>query len=379
MLKRSVIQLWRPRLVPTKARLYVLACVVMIIAVSCGSPAPPVSPAAPPASPAVAPPTSPAAAPPASPAAPGGNQPNQMGISLSGGSSAVPKDQQLAFWMDLAKSASRERPNITEGVALAREIAKGGPGSLSPLYDVMADKSSSPFAKALAAMSLMTSPDASQATRVVALTAQGNDLTTRVCATSLLGAILSAESDAALNALKTDPERQVRFQAIRGLATRSPEGLKAFADLYRKPDTTPMEKGDIVSVLSAQYASDSIDILHDALKDTTIDESIRAIAAEALGRSGNQPSIAPLTECAEKDPSQKVQQAAKLALVEINSRLGTPAVAAPAAPPTPPAAPPVAPPTPPAAPPVAPPTPPVAPPATPPAAPPAAPPTPPAP
>jgi len=335
MRKRTVIQFWRPRLVLTEARLYVLACVVLIIAVSCGSPAPP-----------------------ASPTAPGDNQQHQVVIPLSGGGPAVPKDQLVARWMDLAKSASREKPNIEEGVALAREIAKGDAAALAPLYDVMADKSCSPFAKALATMSLMTSPDASQAARVVAMTAPGNDLTTRVCATSLLGAVLSAESDAALNALKTDPERQVRFQALRGLATHSPEGRKAFADLYRQPDTTPMERGDIVSVLSAGPTSDSIDVFHDALKDTTVDESIRATAAEVLGRLGNQPSIAPLTECAEKDPSQKVRQVAKLALDTINSRLGMPAVAPPAAPPASPAAPPASP--------AAPPAPPAAPPATPP-------------
>ena len=320
MRKRSVIQSWRPRLVLTKACLYVLACVVMIIAVSCGSPAPP-----------------------ASPKAPGDNQQHQMIPPLSGGGSAVSKDQLLPRWMDLAKSASRETPNIEEGVELAREIAKGGAAALAPLYDVLADKSSSPFAKALATMSLMTSPDASQAARVVAMTAPGNDLTTRVCATSLLGTILSAESDATLNALKTDPERQVRFQALRGLATHSPEGRKAFADLYRRPDTTPMEKGDIVSVLSAGSTSDSVDVFHDALKDTRVDESIRATAAEVLGRLGNQPSIAPLTECAEKDPSQKVRDVAKLALDAINSRLGMPSVAAPAAPQAAPPAPPAAP------------------------------------
>lgn len=342
MRKRSVIRFWRPRLVLTKARLYVLVCVVMIIAVSCGSPTPPASPTAPGGN------QQHQAAIPPSGTAPGGDQQSQIIIPLSGGGPAVSKEQQLAFWMDLAKSASREKPNITEGVALAHEIAKGGPAALAPLYDVMADKSSSPFAKALAAMSLMASPDASQTTRVIAMTAQGNDVTTRVCATSLLGATLSAESDAALNALKTDPERQVRFQALRGLATHSPEGRKAFADLFRQPDATPMEKGEIVSVLSAGSASDSIYFFHDALKDMTVDESVRAAAAEVLGRLGNQPSIAPLMESVEKDPSQKVQQAAKLALVDINSRLGIPAVAAPAAPPAPPAAPPGPPATPPA-------------------------------
>ena len=243
--------------------------------------------------------------------------------------------------MDLAKTASREKPNIEEGVTLARDIAKDGLGALGPLYDVLADKASSPFAKAMATMSLMASPDASQVARVAAMTTPGNDLTTRVCATSLLGSIMpSTEADAALGALRNDTERQVRFQALRGLAMRSSEGgRKAFADLYRQPDTTPTEKGDIVSVLSFGAVSDSITVFQDALKDLTVDESVRDLAAQILGRAGNQSSIAPLNECIEKDPSQKVKDAAKLALDALNSRLKT-SIAPPAAPPATPVAPP---------------------------------------
>ena len=330
MRKRSVIEFWSLCLL--------LAC--MVIAVSCGSPAPAPTPppAPPPAALAAPPPSAPEAG-----TAPGGDQ-GQLLVQFPGGSTTAPKNDLLARWMDLAKTASREKPNIEEGITLVRDIAKDGPAALAPLYDVLADKASSPYAKAMAAMSLMAMPDASQVARVAAMTTPGNDFTTRVCATSILGAIMpSTEADAALGALKNDTERQVRFQALRGLAMRSAEGgRKAFGDLYRQPDTTPAEKGDIVSALSFGPASDSITLFQDALKDMTVDESVRGLAAQLMGRAGNQSSIAPLNECIEKDPSQKVKDAAKLALDALNSRLKTP-ITDPAAPPAPAAAPPAPP------------------------------------
>jgi HEAT repeat protein len=240
----------------------------------------------------------------------------------AGEETAVPTDQLVERWMVLAKSATREKPNVEEGVLVVREIAKAGPAALGPLYDVLADKAASPFAKALASISLSVVFDAGQLPRVTALTKPENDLSTRLCATRLLGAIPGAEADAALTALATDPERQVRYQALRSLAARAPEGRKAFAELFSKPDTTTQEKSEIVSVLAGGTASDSIGVFEGALKDGTLDESIRVLAAQVLGRVGNESSLAPLTECRAKDPSENVQKAARSAIDALNSRLG---------------------------------------------------------
>jgi len=297
---------------------FLIASVLMIVAVGCGSPAP--IPTVPPGG---TPGTS--AIPP-----PGENQ-GQVVLKLPDEEAPIPKEQLLDRWMVLAKSATREKPNIEDGVAIAREMAQSGPAALAPLLDVLADKASSPFARALASMSLMAAPDASQLPRVIALTKPENDLATRLCATGLLGAIPGTEADAALKALAADPERQVRFQAMRGLATRSPEGRKAFAELLHQPGTTPQEKSDIISVLAVGPVSDSIGIFQDAVKDTTIDESARVLAVQVLGRMANQSSLAPLTECMEKDPSEKVRTAAKTAIEALKARLEK----APEAPPSP--------------------------------------------
>ena len=296
----------------------------MIIAVGCGSPAPPAS------APLPAPPAPTPATLPVSPApAPGESQivvklsdEGKPAEAKAGEETPVPKDQLLERWLVLAKSATRGKPNIEEGVLVAREIAKAGPAALGPLYDVLGDKASSPFAKALASISLSVVPDAGQLPRVTALTKPENDLSTRLCATRLLGAMPGAEADAALKALTTDPERQVRYQALRALAARAPEGRKAFAELFSKPDTTTQEKSELVSVLAGGPASDSIGVFEGVLKDATLDESIRVLAAQVLGRVGNESSLAPLTECMAKDPSENVQKAAKSAINALNSRLG---------------------------------------------------------
>ena len=176
-------------------------------------------------------------------------------------------------------------------------------------------------------MSLQGAVDPKQAPRLTALTKPENDATTRVCATSLLGTIQGPEADAALAELKNDNDRRVRFQALHALAKRGSEGRKAFMDLWKQPDTTPAERGDIVNVLSGGSISDSIMIFMDAVRNTQLDESVRILAAQTLGRVGNQSALQILNECAEKDSSEKVRAAAKTAAEAVSARLNKAAVA----------------------------------------------------
>jgi HEAT repeat protein len=233
----------------------------------------------------------------------------------------LPKEQLLAQWMELAKSASRLKPNIDEGTAIARQLAACGADALAPLYEVLADRASTPFAKALATMSLTNAVDPKEAPRLLAMVKPENDPTTRVCATSLLVTVPGPEVDAALNELKTDKDRQVRFQALRALAIRNAGGRQALADLWKQPDTTPDERASIVTVLSAGPVSDSLEIFQNAVRDPAINQQARELAVQLLGRVGNQSSIAALTECAEKDPSEIVRNAAQTAIEAINTRI----------------------------------------------------------
>jgi hypothetical protein len=219
-------------------------------------------------------------------------------------------------WLELAAKASRETPNVEDGAALAIELSKTGPDALNPLYDTLADKSSSPYAKAMTTTSLMGLVTPNQMPRIVGMTTPGNDVTTRVCATSLLGSFPpdNAEAGAALNGLKNDTDRQVRFQALRGLASRSLDDKKAFGDLYRLPETSQAEKQDILSVLSFGSIAEVISIFHDAAKDVALDDAGRVLAIQTLGRTGNQDSLAVLKDLFENESHPPVKNAAKTAL-----------------------------------------------------------------
>jgi HEAT repeat protein len=284
------------------------------------APAPAAAPA--PAVPAPAPPApapTPAPAPAAAPAESLGQ--SSLSVPLSSGGS-VSKDALLAQWMELAKTATRDKTNVEEGAAIAQKLAEQGPDALQPIIDVLADKASTPFAKALAAMSLRGNLDAKQVPRLLALLQPENDPTTRVCATSLLSLIQGPEVDTALDGLKADSNRQVRFQATRAMAMRgSPDGRKALGELWKQPETTQAERSDIINVLSFGSVSDSLNLFHEAARDPKLDEPTRVVAIQLLGRAGNQTSLAVLTECAEKDASEKVRAAAKTAVQALNERL----------------------------------------------------------
>lgn len=152
------------------------------------------------------------------------------------------------------------------------------------------------------------------------MTKPEKDATTRACATQLLGSLRGEEVDKILAQLKDDPERRVRFQALCGLAVRDAQARKTLQDFWQQPDTTAFERWKILQVLAFGPAADSVAIFQSAVKDTALDEAGRVLAAQMLGRVGDSSCLAALTECAEKDPSEKVRAVAKDAIAAVNSR-----------------------------------------------------------
>ncbi|MCX5757642.1 MAG: hypothetical protein NTU83_03880 [Candidatus Hydrogenedentes bacterium] len=301
-------------------------------------PVPAPAPAAP--TPAAAPPVpAPAPAVPAEPAATTA-APAPVAAEPSA-STAAPvgpqtKEEALAMWQDLAKTASAEKPNLAEGINVAKKLAEFGQDALQPVYDTLADKASSPRAKALAAISLSGVLDKDSATRLLPLVKPENDLTTRVCATKLLTTLLGANVDDVLNQLKSDPEHQVRFQALRALATRVPEGRKDLIDFWSKPDTTIAEKKDILTLLASVPSGDSLPVFLDVLRAPDFDEGLKLAVLSALTILADASTEPILTELAEKGASDAIKTAAKDALDAVNGRKKATAAAQANAPKVPP-------------------------------------------
>jgi HEAT repeat protein len=227
------------------------------------------------------------------------------------------------MWQDLAKTANAEKPNLAEGIAVVKKLAEFGQDALQPVFDTLADKASSPRAKALATVGLSGVLDTDAAARLLPLIKPENDLTTRACATKLLTLLAGANVDEALNQLKNDPEHQVRFQAVRALASRKPEGRKDFIDLWAKPETTIPEKKDILVFLASVPSGDSLPIFQDVLRAPDFDEDCKLIALSSLGLLAD-PSTEPLLlELAEKGASDAIKTAAKDAIEAVNGRKKT--------------------------------------------------------
>jgi len=56
------------------------------------------------------------------------------------------------------------------------------------------------------------------------------------------------------------------------------------------------------------------------MRDTTLQEDTRLLAAQILGRVGAPAFLPSVKECAEKDPSEKIRAAAKIAAETIQAR-----------------------------------------------------------
>ena len=230
-------------------------------------------------------------------------------------------EQMVERWKQLAKSAARENPLLAETGELANEIAVRDPRALLPLLDLVGDDQSTPYVKILATLSLTPLIDLQLAPRLIEMTKSEKESTTRACATSLLRQIATPEVTAVLRQLKTDSEPRVRLYAQLGLATRDRKERQEVFALWRKPETTAEEKGTIIDVLSQTPSIEDVPLLQEAAAATTLNEGVRVMAVETLGRIGNADLAPVLTTYSQNDPSEKVKEAAQAALNELNARL----------------------------------------------------------
>jgi len=250
---------------------------------------------------------------------------NQLALPLTAAEPTLSKEELIATWEACIKD--EEKPNLNEAISVARSLANLGPEALGPVLDTLADPQSSQLVKITAAISIkqlgVVPPTLFD--RLMQMAKPENENITRACAVDLLGSIINPKVEAILSEYINDPDRLVRLKAICGLARFNQEGCKALIDLWKSADLTDPERSDIVisilndpSLVTQEFA---IEILQSAMQTPAIDENIRIAAIKTLGQFGKNESLAPLAACAEKDPSQKVKEAAKNALDAITSRV----------------------------------------------------------
>ncbi|HUW61355.1 MAG TPA: HEAT repeat domain-containing protein [Candidatus Bathyarchaeia archaeon] len=251
------------------------------------------------------------------PGAPAAEQVVVPGQTPPGGE---PVEQMVERWKQLAKSATRENPLLSETGALANEIAFRDPYALLSLLDLVEDEQSTPYVKVLATLSLAPVVGQHVAPRLIEMTKSEKDGTTRACATNMLRQIPTEEVMAVLRQLKTDSEPRVRLYAQIGLAVRDPKERQEVYVLWRKPETAPDEKGMIIDALAMMPAVEDVPLMQEAAAATALAEGVRVLAVQTLGEIGSADQVAVLTTYSQSDPSEKVRAAAQTALNQLNAR-----------------------------------------------------------
>jgi len=284
------------------------AAFLSVLNMAC-SPTEPQPVQAPSQQPSATPPT-PGSPAPGTPPAPDAPQPQQT----------LSKEQLMEQWLKVVKDATPDAASINEAATLASQIAVADRSAYAPMLGILADPASTPAAKVASTVSLRFFAQPSMIARLTELSKTGQEATTRACATELLGAIPGQETDTLLGQLKTDPERRVRFTALKAIASRNPEARKDLQEYWRLPDVTKREKAAIVQTLAVGPISDSLGIFQEAILDTQLEESVRLQAVQLLAQVGDKSMVDALTQCAEKDPSEQVRTAAKAGVDAINSR-----------------------------------------------------------
>jgi HEAT repeat protein len=227
-------------------------------------------------------------------------------------------------WLAIANTSTREKPMIEETVALAPEIMNAYAGKPNPLLGVLADKASAPVVKVLATLSLQTILDPTTIDSLIEMLKPEYDNTTRACVTDLLGVYKGASVDEALKAVANDPDRRVRFLALRGLAIRDPEKRKELHQWWSQADATADERSRIVETLTSGLISDSVWLFMDAAGRKDLPEGIRVTAIDMAGRAGSETCIEQLSKYAETDSSEAVRAAAATAVAAIKERMQNP-------------------------------------------------------
>ncbi len=286
------------------------------LAVGCGSPEPEVKTQAPA-------PATPVQERPAEPAAP----PSPSGTMISPGvmfvaPMRVPDDPEekaqkqaelVARWHEAAKKTVKDNVGNQECTVIAMNLRDFGPEALLPLVDVLADPEETAYIKVMTVECLKGLVHPIMITPLMPLVDAKCDATTRACATHLLGSIGTAEAKPLLEKLVADPERRVRFAALRGLAmSGDPDRRQAFMDLWDDPETTLSEREEIGRVFAndVNHDKENVALLSQVVQDFEVDVSIRRLAVAALGRAGDPAAVPALKVAAEKDPDEYVREIA---------------------------------------------------------------------
>ena len=229
-------------------------------------------------------------------------------------------EELMRLWRELPKAGADSLDAVT-ATYIAQQLAASGPEGLKPLLDVLEDPEGDPVAKVLVVISLTPHLRPELAPRLLGMTAEGNETTSRACATHLLGLMNLPEVTARMRELLQDQERRVRLSAaIVMIMRQDPEVLARVAEFWNDPEVTPQERLQIVLSLPDSSLQQYLTLFAEAVVDAGMDAAGRRHALTVLGRLGDASVLPALQTCAEKDPEESLRLLAQQAIEAVQSR-----------------------------------------------------------
>ncbi len=252
------------------------------------------------------------------------------GSQPGGAAGAAPSGDFLAQWLEIANQGVQQW-DVPRASLLVNQMAQSGPEGLEPMFKLLEDPAGKPEPKVLATMTILPLLRPESVPRLLAMTEPKNEVTTRSCATQMLGMLASPEAEARTRALMKDPVLEVQFAAVYCLLRDGDaEAVSIMPELWKRPELSKNQRDSLISSIPMSAAAMAAAVCREAATDARLLPENRRHAIEILVSQGDAESLAVLEKCAQSDPDAGVRDFAKAGLEAAKARSASAPAAAPA-------------------------------------------------
>ena len=234
------------------------------------------------------------------------------------------RSEIMTAWYTMATSQRSIADIAQEAAPLAEKAAQQGEAGLLPFLDIMADPDEAPETKVLALIAL--TPHISKfptlSNRVTEITAEGNETTSRACATDLLGFFDLPETNARLRQLLSDSESRVSIAALIVLMKQEdPQAIARIKEMFHAKDTNVAQQGDIAMMMPTSATRQHLDLFAEVLLNKEMPYQARLRAVAALGNAQDDSVLQTLKQSALNDADDSIRAMATAAVAAVEESL----------------------------------------------------------
>ncbi len=253
-------------------------------------------------------------------------------VDLGGGEGAkheMTYDEVVStwMWMSLEELAAID---TQQAIVLVQRMAEEGPEGLDPVLEILGSPDASPSSKVLAVICLspLIPTDAGEGlfAPLMAMTEPEHEVSTRACATHLVGLFGPDKVLDRIRELLNDPERRVSTAALLiAFPKGMPEAAARVRPFWEDETTTMHEREQLILAFPEQHMATHLDLFISALMDHQLGAQARIRAIGVLGEATGDKiveTLAAVTNEEDVDAQVKVSAAGALAAVQARMERG---------------------------------------------------------